>query len=222
MLGLCIIRGDVVSLSPFNMMSAVDFSQMPLSDTRMSRSVKDGTSMVIQWLRIHGFHPWSGKIPNTAGQLSSCATASESVSCNYWACRIHSLCSHKKRNHHDEKSMHCNQSRPHSLQLEKAHAQQWWPSTTKTNKWEKKKNNGLLKKKKTVKDMSFYSTFMLISLLATVSWMLAENMSLGQRQRNLLLTASNMSFTLRVWVLVFPWGVQSSPVECCLRNPNIL
>ena len=86
----------------------------------------------------------------------------------------------------------------------------------------KKKEQWIIKKKKTVKDMSFYSTFMLISLLATVSWMLAENMSLGQRQRNLLLTASNMSFTLRVRVLVFPWGVQSSPAECCLRNPNIL
>ena len=29
MLDLCIIRGDMVSLSPFNVMLAVNFSQMP-------------------------------------------------------------------------------------------------------------------------------------------------------------------------------------------------
>ena len=53
-----------------------------------SRSLNDpsrGTSVVVQWLRIHlpmwawgwgvrKFDPWSGKMPHASGQLSPCAT----------------------------------------------------------------------------------------------------------------------------------------------------
>ena len=219
MLGLCIIRGDVVSLSPFNMMSAVDFSQMPLSDTRMSRSVKDGTSMVIQWLRIHGFHPWSGKIPNTAGQLSSCATASESVSCNYWACRIHSLCSHKKRNHHDEKSVHCNQSRPHSLQLEKAHAQQWWPSTTKTNKWEKKKEQWIIKKKKNCEGYELLQYFH-ANKLACYSFMDAGRKHVsGSETKEFITHSKQHELHTQGLGLSFPMGCAEQPSWMLLKKP---
>ena len=48
-----------------------------------------GTSLVVQWLRIrlpmqvHGFEPWSRKIPQAAEQLSPCATTTEPACCNY-------------------------------------------------------------------------------------------------------------------------------------------
>ena len=36
-----------------------------------------GTSLVVQWLRGHGFDPSSGKIPRAAGQLSPRVTTTE-------------------------------------------------------------------------------------------------------------------------------------------------
>ena len=44
---------------------------------------RQGTSLVVQWLRIclpvqgRGFDPWSGRIPHAAEQLSLCATSTE-------------------------------------------------------------------------------------------------------------------------------------------------
>ena len=44
-----------------------------------------GTSLVVQWLRIHlamkghGFNPWSGKIPHAVEQLSLCKTTTEPI-----------------------------------------------------------------------------------------------------------------------------------------------
>ena len=53
--------------------------------------------------RVHGFNPWSGKIPHAAGQLSPCATTIK-------ANMLQLL-----------KPMHCVYSSPHSPQLEKDH-----------------------------------------------------------------------------------------------------
>ena len=58
-------------------------------------------SLVEKWLRStcqcrgHGFNPWSGKIPHTAEQLSSCATAAKPVCINPMLCNQRNHCSEK-------------------------------------------------------------------------------------------------------------------------------
>ena len=87
----------------------------------------------------HWFNPWWGKIPHTAEQLSLCvhhnywASALQPASRNYWAYELQVLqptCLEPMLH----KRSHCNEkmslkSRPHWPQLEKAHEQQWRPTT---------------------------------------------------------------------------------------------
>ena len=71
--------------------------------------------------RVHGFNPWSGKIPHAAGQLSPCATTIKANMLQLLK-PMHQeplLCS--RRSHCNEKPMHCVYSSPHSPQLEKDH-----------------------------------------------------------------------------------------------------
>ena len=76
------------------------------------KKTKEGTSLVVQWLRIcqpvHGFDPWSRKIPHAMEQLSQCATTAEPMYCSYW--NLHApdpmLC--EKRSHCNEKSVQRN------------------------------------------------------------------------------------------------------------------
>ena len=50
-----------------------------------------GTSLLIQWIRIHllmqghGFSSWSRKIPHAMGQLSPCTPTTEPMGCNAWS-----------------------------------------------------------------------------------------------------------------------------------------
>ena len=84
-----------------------------------------GTSLVVQWLRIH--LPMQGtRVQSLVWEDPTCRGATKPVSHNYWACMSQLLkpvglepMLHNKRSHH---------SKPHSPQLEKAHAQQRRPN----------------------------------------------------------------------------------------------
>ena len=69
---------------------------------------------MVQWLRIHlpmqvhGFDPWSGKRPHPQSSQAPCARNTEPELCKGEANTM--------------------RSSPHSLQLQKAHKQQWGPN----------------------------------------------------------------------------------------------
>ena len=66
---------------------------------------------------------------------------------NHWSPNALELVSHSKGSHHNEKPTHCKlDSRFHSLQLEKAHGQQWKPTTAnkQTNRLKKESKKLLL------------------------------------------------------------------------------
>ena len=73
-----------------------------------------------------------------------------------------------------------------------------------------------------MKDVSFYSTFMPTSLFATVSWKLAENMTPGLETKEFITHSKQHELHTQGLGLFSHGDVQSSPVECCLGNPNIL
>ena len=108
-----------------------------------------GTSLVAQWLRIR--LPMQGKrVRALVREDPTCRGATKPVRHNYWACALEPA-SHnywarvpqllkpaclepvllKKRTHHNEKPVHRMKSRRHSLELEKARAQQQRPTTAK-------------------------------------------------------------------------------------------
>ena len=73
-----------------------------------------------------------------------------------------------------------------------------------------------------MKAVSFYSTFMLTSLLATVSWKLAENTTPGSETKEFITHSKQHELHTQGLGLFSHGDVQSGPAECCLGNPNIL
>ena len=59
-----------------------EFPGVTFLENKLGRSLQ-GTSLVVQWLRIclpsrgRGFDPWYGQIPHAVEQLSPCSTATE-------------------------------------------------------------------------------------------------------------------------------------------------
>ena len=79
-----------------------------------------------------GSDPWSGRIPCAMGQISPSTAIAESMCCKYWTLLALEPMLCNKRSPCREKPRQCNwRVTPHLLQLEKAYAQQWRPSTTK-------------------------------------------------------------------------------------------
>ena len=77
--------------------------------------------------REHGSDPWSRKIPHAEELLSLCATTTEPD----WVLQTEA-CARAPREATTVRSPHtATESNPHSPQLEKAHVQQWRPSTAK-------------------------------------------------------------------------------------------
>ena len=66
--------------------------------------------------RVHGFEPWSGKIPHAAEQLSPCATTTEPALQSPRATTTEPACLESmlrnKRSHHNEKPAHSNEKQP--------------------------------------------------------------------------------------------------------------
>ena len=88
-----------------------------------------GASLVAQWLRIHVAMQGT-RVRALVWEDPTCHGATKPVRHNYWACALEAmLCN--KRTHHHEKSAHCNEEYPRSLQLEKACTQQQRPNTAK-------------------------------------------------------------------------------------------
>ena len=79
-----------------------------------------------------GSDPWSGRIPCAVRQISPSTAIAESMCCKYWTLLALEPMLCNKRSPCREKPRQCNwRVTPHLLQLEKAYAQQWRPSTTK-------------------------------------------------------------------------------------------
>ena len=120
----------------------------------MSRQV----FLVAQWLRIH--LPMQGTWVRALGQEDpTCCGATKPLCHSYWACTLepvsHNYWAHmpqllkptclepmlcNKRSHCNEKPVHHNEELPHSLQLEKARAQQRRPNAAKNKNKLKNKN----------------------------------------------------------------------------------
>ena len=108
--------------------------------------------------RGHGFYPWSGKIPHASGQLILCPATTEPKG-------------PRARAHQQEKPQ---QWEAHSLQLEKAHPQQWRPSTAKNK--EINKINFKKRERRTSTDFcwvdpsSFLKCYLFIYWLCCCCW----------------------------------------------------
>ena len=119
-----------------------------------------GTSLVVQWLRIHlpiedmGFIPSPGRSHVARSKWTHVpqllSPTLEPTGCNSWACRPQywSLCAresrcHNRRSHVSEKPCTVMKSSPRLPQLEKACKQQWGTSTGKKKKGLKPESLGI-------------------------------------------------------------------------------
>ena len=108
--------------------------------------------------RGHGFDPWSGKIPDASGQLILCPATTEPKG-------------PRARTRQQEKPR---QWEAHSPQLEKAHPQQWRPSTAKNK--EINKINFKKRERRTSTDFcwvdtsSFFKCYLFIYWLCCCCW----------------------------------------------------
>ena len=98
---------------------------------RVIKIICCGTSLVVQWLRIHP--PMQGtQVRSLVWEDPTCHEASKPMYRNHWARALESML-HNKRNHRNEKPAHHNsRGAPVHCNYIKAHEQQR-PSTAKIN-----------------------------------------------------------------------------------------